>query len=239
MTSSTEKRRYDLPVAATLRLQSRSGRVTVVAEPRDDVEAETDALEAFQEDDGRTLLVRSSRGGSKPLIVRCPIETDVVVGTQSGPVKLEGRLGVVHITTMSGSIDVESAEDLDLRTMSGGLTVGVCRGKCRLSAVSGGVRIGETDSAAVGTVSGGIRLERARGPVRARTVSGSIEMGASGDSPIAVKTVSGRVHITLPAGTEPATFFKTRGRVVCEFPRGDDCRIEAASLSGSIEIVPA
>ena len=50
VSSTTEKRRYDLPVAATLRLQSRSGRITVIAEPRDDVEAETDALEAFKEE---------------------------------------------------------------------------------------------------------------------------------------------------------------------------------------------
>jgi hypothetical protein len=63
-------------------------------------------------------------------------------------------------------------------------------------------------------------------------------MLASGDSAIAVKTVSGRVRISLPAGTEPQTFFKTRGSVRCDFPRGSDCRIECASLSGSIEVVP-
>lgn len=234
-----ERRRYDLAVAATLRVQSRSGRVHIIAEPRDDVDAETDALEAFSEDGGRTLLVRSSRGGTKPLVVRCPIETDVVVGTQSGSVKVEGRVGNVHVTTMSGSIAVESAEDMDLRTMSGGITVGVCRGRCRLSSVSGGVNVSQADSTAVGTVSGSIKLERVQGDVRARSVSGSIEMAASGDSPIAVKTISGRVHITLPPGTEPATHFKTRGHVHCDFPSGDDCRIEAASLSGTIEIVPA
>jgi hypothetical protein len=232
-----ETRRYDLPIAATLRLQSRSGKVVVIAEGRDDVEAETDDLEAFAEDGGRTLLVRSSRGGSKPLTVRCPIETDVVIGTQSASVKLSGRLGLVHVTTMSGSIEVESAEELDLRTMSGNVDVGTCRGRCRLSAVSGTVNVGQSDRTAVGTVSGSIKIGKVLGDVKARSVSGSIDMRASGDSAIAVKTVSGRVRIALPAGTEPATFFKTRGHVTCDFPRGDDCRIEAASLSGAIEIV--
>jgi DUF4097 and DUF4098 domain-containing protein YvlB len=234
-----ETRRYDLPVAATLRLQSRSAKVHVIAEGRDDVEAETDELEAFAEDDGRTLLVRSARSGTKPLTVRCPIETDVVIGTQSGNVTLQGRLGLVHVTTMSGSIELESAEEADLRTMSGSIEVGTCRGKCRLSAISGKVTVGQSDKTAVGTVSGSIKIDRVSGDVKARSVSGSIEMRASGDSAIAVKTVSGKVRIELPRGTEPATHFKTRGHVTCDFPAGDDCRIEAASLSGAIEVVPA
>jgi DUF4097 and DUF4098 domain-containing protein YvlB len=234
-----ETRRYDLPVAATLRLQSRSAKVHVIAEGRDDVEAETDELEAFAEDGGRTLLIRSARGGSKPLTVRCPLETDVMVGTQAGNVKVEGRAGAVHVTTMSGSIEVESADEADLRTMSGNVEVGACRGACRASAISGRVTVGDAEATRASTVSGSIKIDRVSGDVKVRSVSGSIDMKASGDSPIAVKTVSGRVQIELPKDCEPQTFFKTRGRVTCDFPRGHDCRIEAASLSGSIEIVPA
>lgn len=231
--------RVDLPVAVTLRLQSRSGKLLLVAESRDDVQAETDAVNHFFDDDGRTLVVRSKHGGSKPLTVRCPIETDVVIGTQSAAVKLEGRLGVVRVTTMSGNVEVEDAEELDVRTMSGSIQVGTCRGRCRLNAISGGVSVRDADVALATTVSGSIKLSRVAGDVRARSVSGTIEMRASGDSPIAVKTVSGKVRIALPEGTEPQTFFKTRGNVRCDFPRGSDCRIECASLSGSIEVVPA
>jgi DUF4097 and DUF4098 domain-containing protein YvlB len=234
-----ETRRLDLPVAVTLRLQSRSGKVLVIAEPRDDIEAETDDVNHFFDDADRTLVVRSGRGGSKPLTVRCPIETDLVIGTQSASVRLEGRLGVVRVTTMSGSVEVEDAEELDVRTMSGNIDVGTCRGRSRLNAISGRVSVRDTDIAHATTVSGSIKLGRVGGDVRARSVSGTIEMHASGDSPIAVKTVSGKVRIALPEGTEPQTFFKTRGNVRCEFPRGHDCRIECASLSGSIEVVPA
>lgn len=234
-----ESRTYDLPVAVTLRLQSRSGKVHVIAEPRDDVAAETDALESFLDDRGRTLVVRSSRGGSKPLTIRCPVETDVHIGTQSGPVTLEGRFGSVHVTTMSGSIVLGDAEEADVRTMSGAIDVGTVRGRVRLNAISGKVTAVSVEDASASTVSGSIRLDRVLGDVRARTVSGSIDMNASGDSVITVKTVSGRVRIVLPEGTEPATVFKTRGHVRCDFARGSDCRIEAASLSGSIEVVPA
>jgi DUF4097 and DUF4098 domain-containing protein YvlB len=234
-----QTKRVDLPVAVALRLQSRSGTVAVIAEARDDVEAETDAVNAFFDDDGRSLVIRSARGGSRPLTVRCPVGTDLVIGTQSGGVTLEGDLGVVRVTTMSGSIDIESAEELDVRTMSGSIAVGVCRGRCRLNAISGRVSVGAADDTQASTVSGSIKLERVSGEVRARSVSGTIEMRTTGDSPIAVKTVSGKVHIVLPPGTEPHTVFRTGGHVLCDFQRGSDCRIECASLSGSIEVVPA
>ena len=73
--------------------------------------------------------------------------------------------------------------------------------------------------------------------MRARSVSGSVEFSATGDGPIAVKTVSGKVRIELPPGTEPQTIFKTHGSVRCDFPAGRDCRVEATSLSGSIEVL--
>jgi DUF4097 and DUF4098 domain-containing protein YvlB len=228
----------ELPVAVTLRLQSRSGKVNVIAEPRDDVVAETDRVESFFSDGGSTLVVRSSRGGSKPLTVRCPVDTDVVVGTQSGSVRMEGRFGHVHVTSMSGTIEVEEADDADLRTMSGSLKLGRCHGHCRLNAVSGAITTGSVDAVQANSVSGAIRLGRVGGDVRARTVSGMIELASSGSGTIVLQTVSGGVRVTLPGGTEPDARFKTRGRVRCDFPRGDDCRIECASLSGAIEVVP-
>jgi DUF4097 and DUF4098 domain-containing protein YvlB len=232
-------RRIELPLGAGLRLQSRSGRVHVIAEERDDIEAETDSLEWRADAKEGTLSVRSSRGGSKTLTVRCPRDTDVSVGTQSGSVRLEGKFGGVSVTTASGDIEIDAAEEADMRSMSGRLTIGTCLGRCRLNAVSGTISGHDLDTVYAGTISGSIKLNRVMGDVRAKSVSGNIEMASLGDGNVTVKTVSGRVHIGLPAGTEPQTVFKTRGRVTCEFAPGRDCRIEAASLSGSIEVVPA
>jgi len=233
-----EVRLIDLPVGVTLRLQSRSGRVNVIAEAREDVQAETDSVETRIEDNGSALLVRSSRGGSKTLTVRCPVDTDVSVGTQSASVRLEGKFGNVSVTTMSGDIEIDDSEDLDARSMSGKLTINRCRGRCRLNAVSGKIHGADVDTAYVSSVSGSISFDRVIGDIRAKTVSGSIDLSALGDGAIAVKTISGKVRITLPPGTEPQTSFKTRGHIRCDFPSGRDCRIEAQSLSGSIEVVP-
>ena len=235
----TETRIIDLPASAALRLQSRAGSVRVIAEERDDVLAETDKIESFVDDDGMSLVVRSARGGSKPLVVRCPVDTDVVIGTQSGSVGLVGRFGDVRVTCISGSIQVDDVDDADVRSGSGSITLGSARGMCRATTVSGGITGGRADALQASTVSGSIRFDRIDGDIRARTISGSIQIAAGGAGDVVVKTVSGNIRIAVPADLRPRTRFKTMGRVTCDLPAGDDARIEAGSVSGSIEVVAA
>ena len=229
---------FDLPVAVTLRLQSRSGRIDVVAEPREDVVVEGDKFDAGEADGGATLEVRSGHGGSKPLLVRCPVGTDVVVGTQSAAVNLRGQFGIVSVTTMSGGIDVERADEADLRTGAGGVHLGSCGGRCRMNSMSGSIVAGAVGAASAGTVSGSITIERVAGRLKARSVSGPINIACGAQGAIVVKTVSGKVHLELPNGTALDTRFKTlSGKVRNPFPAGHDCRLEAMSISGSIELV--
>ncbi len=230
--------RFDLPVAVTLRLQSRSGRVEVIAEPRDNVVADGDRIESLVEDDGATLRIRNGRG-QKPFQVRCPAGADVAVGTQSGPVRLIGDFGIVSVTTATGAIEVDSADEADLRSMSASISLGSCRGRCRMNTASGKVQAGNVGAASAGTMSGAIEIDRVSGALKARSVSGSIRAACGGEGAIAVKTVSGKVHIELPQGIEPHTRFKSlSGRIRCDCPEGDDVLIEAMSVSGSIEVVP-
>lgn len=231
--------RFDLPVAVRLHLQSRSGKIDVIAEPRDDVLAEGDDIETMEDADGRVLRVRNGSGG-KPFSVRCPVGTDVSAGTQSAAVRLQGEFGDVSVTTMSGVIELEAADEADLRTISASITVGRCKGRCRLNTVSGRVRAGRLGAAAVGTMSGAIDIERVDGPFKAKSVSGGVEAACGGNGAIAVKTVSGKVHITIPDGCEPQTRFKTlSGAIRCDCRQGDDLLIEAMTVSGSIEVDPA
>ncbi len=229
---------FELPVAVTLRLQSRSGRVDVVAEPRDDVLVEGDRIEVLAEDGGATMKIRNGTG-SRPFVVRCPAGTDVAIGTQSGPVRLTGDFGIVSVTTMSGKIEVESADEADLRAVAGSVEIGRCRGRCRLNSGSGKVIAHDVGAASAGTMSGTIRIDRVNGAFKARTVSGSIDAICGGEGAIAIKTVSGKVHIQLPRGVEPHTRLKTlSGRVRCDCTEGDDLLLEAMTISGSIEVVP-
>ena len=232
-------RRFELPVAMTLRLQSRSGRVEVIAEPREDVLAEGDAIEALVDDDGATLRIRNGHG-RKSFSVRCPAGTDISVGTQSGAVRLVGDFGTVSVTTATGTIELDSADEADLRTMASPIIVHSCRGRCRMNSGSGRLQAGHVGAASAGSMSGSIEIERVIGPLKARSVSGSIRAGCGGEGAIAVKTVSGRVQLSLPQGTAPRTHFKSMsGRISCDCPEGSDVLVEAMSVSGSIEVVPA
>ena len=232
-----DARTFELPIAVGLRLQSRSGNVRVIAEPRDDVLAEGDRISGGLTEDGHAVEIRAGRG-SGSLTVRCPAGTDVTVGTHSGNVRLEGQFGDVSVTTMSGKIEVDMADQADLRAMSADVVVGSCSGRCRISTVSGKVVGGHADSAMASSMSGSITFEHVNGEFKARSVSGTVNASCDGDGSIAVKTVSGGVHISLPAGTAPMTLFKTMsGKVRCDLPAGSDVRIEAMSISGSIEVV--
>ncbi len=231
---------YDLPVAVTLRIQSRSGKVDVIAEPRDDVLVEGDGFDAREAEGGAALEIRSGRGGSKTLEVRCPVGTDVSIGTHSGSITSRGELGIVSATTMSANIDIDRADEADLRTGSGTIKLGGAKGRTRMNTMSGRIEAGIVGACAAGTMSGSIRIERVIGPLKARTVSGSIQATCGGEGAVAIKTVSGKVEIRLPEGTSITKKFKTlSGRVRCAFPEGDDLNVEAISISGSIELVSA
>jgi DUF4097 and DUF4098 domain-containing protein YvlB len=235
-----DSRHYDLPVAVTLSIQSRSGRVEVFAEPREDVLVEGEGFETREADGGATLEIRSGRGGSKHLTVRCPVGTDVMIGTHSGSITTQGELGTVSATTMSSNIEVDRADEADLRTGSGNIRLAGAAGRTRMNTMSGKIDVGTVGACACGTMSGSIRVHHVIGPLKARTVSGSIEAGCAGEGAIAVRTVSGRVRITLPEGTSIQRRFKTlSGRVRSSFPEGDDVNVEAMTVSGSIELVPA
>jgi DUF4097 and DUF4098 domain-containing protein YvlB len=230
---------FDLPVAVTLRIQSRSGNVEVIAEPRDDVYVEGDGFDAREADAGAALEIRSGRGGSKTISVRCPVGTDVIIGTHSGGTRTSGELGVLSVTTMSGRIEVESADEADLRTTSSGIRIGTIRGRSRLNTVSGRIEADRLGACACGTMSGAIRIGKVAGPLKARTVSGSIEASSTGEGSIAVKSVSGKIEIGLPKDTAVSRRFKTlSGELRCPFPEGDDLHIEAMTVSGAIELVP-
>ena len=230
---------FDLPVAVTLRIQSRSGNVQVIAEPREDLYVEGDGFDSRPEDGGAALAIRAGRGGSKPLTVHCPVGTDVIIGTHSGSIRATGELGVVSVTSMSGRIEVESADEADLRTTSSGIRIGTIRGRSRLNTVSGRIEADRLGACACGTMSGSIRLGRVGGPLKARTVSGNIEASSTGEGSIAVKSVSGKIEIGLPRDTTVSRRFKTlSGRLRCPFPEGDDVHIEAMTVSGAIELVP-
>ena len=110
-----EVRSIDLPVGVTLRLQSRSGRVNVIAEAREDIQVETDSVETRIEDNGGALLVRSSRGGSKngkvgnAAVSNYPGKVRSKLARAARSVRAKGRGEVIVAFAVSSNGNVRSA----------------------------------------------------------------------------------------------------------------------------------
>lgn len=226
-----------------LHVGTRSGRISITGEDRQDLHIESDAPireEKINVDATGRVSLKSSRGGSGWLKLRVPLGADLVIGTVSGSVELHGPVGRARVTTVSGKIDVERAEALDARSISGTITVGDCSGRCRLSSKSGNVSCNSAGQAQVSTISGRIQLDEVSGKVVAQSASGRIEVGLQTASDVAVRTMSGAVRVQVPKGVRPHPHLRSltsKPRFDCE--RGDDCEINARTLSGKIEVLPA
>jgi hypothetical protein len=189
---------------------------------------------------GPVLAIRSPRGGSRDLEVRCPAGTPLSVGTISGDVRLHGDLGPATVTTTSGDVFADRAAALDARSISGDLEVDCCSGLCRLITKSGHIEAGDTGPAEADTVSGHVRLQRTAGGVTVRTVSGSVELGTDGTEPVNVRTVSGGIMIKVPEARLPAAKLRSlSGKINCDCLQGSDFPLEVTSVSGKIEVEPA
>jgi DUF4097 and DUF4098 domain-containing protein YvlB len=134
---------------------------------------------------------------------------------------------------------VQSAEELDVRSISGNIDVERSTARCRLQTKSGHAACRTAADAQVSTLSGRIRLDETTGKVRAQTVSGAVDVGTAAKGDVAVRTISGSVRVAVPHDVRPATHLRSiAGRPRVECPPGEDCEIRVQSMSGKIEVVP-
>ena len=215
-----------------LRVATRSGAVTITAEDRADVLVESGADDVTRGHEGIDV-----RGRTRALVIRCPIGTDVFVGCASGVVALHGSLGVVRVTTRSGSITVERAHSVDARTASGSITVEHCDEACRCQTKSGRIRVGRAESGELATASGSVAVEEI-GAVHVRVGSGSVTIGLTGPAPVQVETHSGSVTVNVPPELHPALELRAMsGQVRCDCEPGSDGAIRVITRSGQISVI--
>jgi DUF4097 and DUF4098 domain-containing protein YvlB len=215
--------------AVALEVASRSGGVVIRARPV--AAAEVLSGNAQIDADG---VVRSS--GSGRIEVVCPEGSDVVIGSSSGTVECHGPLGRVAVTSHSGRVSIEAADEVEVRSASGRVTVGRCGGTCRVAVTSGKVRIQSAGSIDVTVASG--RLEAAAvGDAIVRAGSGRVELGLTRAGSVDVSALSGSVAVTVPPGVAPVLQLETRsGRVAVGVEEGTDGRLAVETSSGSIRV---
>lgn len=233
---------FAVPVSdgATLRIETRTGRVTIVAEQRDDILV-VRGVAARSDIDTRDgeIRLRSARGGTERVEVRCPEGMNVLVGAGTGRVELEGKFGDVKVVTATGRISIDTATRVDARSVSGSISIEHCIRGCRVSSKGGKVKIKRSGAAKVSTGSGRVVIERIDGLASIKTVTGRVEVGASGGDNVTVKTMSGSVRVEVPSDLKPSTSLRSaRSKTRCDCEEGDDFEIDIASVAGSIEVVP-
>ena len=106
-------------------------------------------------------------GHSSAVEVRVPEGTDLVIGTTSGRVTVEGRVGAISVLTTSGRISIDQALSVDARTKSGRVHVAYAEGVCRIVSASGRVEVDRCGAADAASRSGQVVLADAHGRAHA------------------------------------------------------------------------
>ena len=104
-----------------VRVTASSGKIRITTEARGDVVVDRGQDHPL----GGVLEVSGSDDG---VVMRVPTGTDLVVGSHSGAVELSGSFGELRVTTRSGRVEIEACGSLDVRTVSGRVTVGAVAG---------------------------------------------------------------------------------------------------------------
>ena len=213
-----------------LTITARSG--SIVVRTGTGPEIETKGAKVRLEGDGSTRI----EGGSNSVEVVCPEGTDVILGTASGKVTLEGPLGDVRITASSGSMHVEQARSLDLRVRSGSVEIGDVSGHCSVVATSGRIEINSAGSIDLSGVSGTV-VARSTGGGKVRTTSGRVSVGLNRAADLEVRGVSGTMEIDVARGVLPELRLHTlSGKVKRDVDQGNDCVVSVRTVSGSIKV---
>jgi DUF4097 and DUF4098 domain-containing protein YvlB len=211
-----------------VRVSSEGYRVRVVAKPGAGVAVDGSALIDTAGNATTIDTVRSS------LTIEVPEDSDMLIGATSGRVKIAGRVGHVAVVSESGRVDVEEAGSIDVRTESARVEVGRVADECRVRTNSGRVEVDSCGSADVSTESGRIEVSGVEGAARAHCVSGRITLDLAAAGDVEAESVSGRISVSLPAGTR----IHRADRMDPNVPRppDTDCTVAARSVSGSVEV---
>lgn len=212
----------------SVRISSGSHRVKVVA--ADGAEFRVDGSADMSDDDGQITV----GGVASRLTVFVPARTDVVIGTTSGRVDVEGPAGHVAVVTSSGRVEIEQAASVDVRSQSSRVEIGTVEGSCRVRSESGRVEVTSCGAADVAAKSGRIEMRHVDGDVAAHSVSGRIELSLASTHDVRAETVSGKIEVSLP---EDAVAFQPTDISAGELrPRGCNCTVLARSTSGKVTV---
>jgi Putative adhesin len=188
------------------------------------------------------------RSGHVDLRLSVPPGLTYALKSGSADISISADVGRAKISSGSGDVSLEQADELDCTTGSGSIAVHRLTGRAaRLGTGSGDIRVGEAygqvsaksgsgdivvealhRELSASSGSGDIAVPAARGSVELRSASGSLSVGIADGLPawLDLSSVTGPVTITLEPSTEPA-------------PGEPYVRVQARTASGGIAVFRA
>jgi DUF4097 and DUF4098 domain-containing protein YvlB len=251
-----------------------AGEVQVTGWDRNEVHVKADLAEGAERLDFKTSGARTTievvlpRGrsyqGSTDLVVQVPRNSSLVINTVSADQTIKDVRGTQRLQAVSGLIQTELwNEDIELKNVSGDVTVNGHNGKgvLRATSVSGGLRLEDIGpEMELNTVTGDMRVRVTElSKARIRTTNGDLELRAAkltDDVRIDAEGINGDLRFRLPRQLDTefdiSTFngeidncFGPKPHRTSEYGPGNalrfkegngDGRIRIKALNGTVEI---
>jgi DUF4097 and DUF4098 domain-containing protein YvlB len=185
---------------------------------------------------GRTGLLHSwaRRGTTVRVLVRLPEGASIDIGTASGDLTAQGRVGPADVFSASGAVSLDRVDgDLRARSASGNIVVGAVSGRANIQTASGDVLCATLGGGGeIKTASGDVRVAAAGEELTVQTASGDVSTGDLADGCL-VKTASGDLRVGRLSGGR-AQLETVTGDIDVAVVRGALVAVDASTVSGSV-----
>jgi DUF4097 and DUF4098 domain-containing protein YvlB len=210
-----------------------AGEVRVTGWDRNEVHVKADLSEGVERLDFKTSGARTTievvlpRGrsyqGSTDLVVQVPRNSSLVINTVSADQTIKDVRGTQRLQAVSGMIQTELwNEDMELKNVSGDVTVNGHNGKGVLRATS---------------VSGGMRLEDIGPEMELNTVTGDMRVRVSELSKARIRTTNGDLELRAAKLTDDVRIDAEgiNGDLRFKLPRELDTEFDISTFNGEID----
>jgi DUF4097 and DUF4098 domain-containing protein YvlB len=239
------------PIPATIDLVA--GDVRVLASDRSDTVVEVRPSTSSHEPDVKAaeqtrveytavgLLIKGPRQrniglrkiGSVDVTVELPAGSQLEAEAGVGALRFSGQLGKCRAKIGAGSIDLEEAGPVDLRTGAGAITVDHVTGHAEITTGSGRLRVSQVDGPAVIKNSNGDTWVGAvTSDLRVSAANGAVEIGSAGGD-VTASSANGTIRVDdLTRGS--ASLKTSMGEIQFGVHAGTAAKIDAYTRFGAV-----
>ncbi len=159
----------------------------------------------------------------------------VVVETRLHKESMAGLFGRSQPCSVDYTVSLPSDSHVNIRCVSSDMRLEDLSGEFDLESVSGEIALARlTGPLRLSVVSGDVSGEQVAGTLKLKAVSGRVELRQSNLPSVSASTVSGNVHLETPLGEGPYRFDSVSGGVHLHLPAEARCSAHLNTVSGRL-----